>query len=104
MPLCDFAARLGVPVPAAGEGRTAPVLADSALDFALDLTSANVDQAAAIYASIWLELYPAMGRPGLLAGFATGCACSPASRRCPSNSRMAARCARSAMHSRSMSG
>jgi hypothetical protein len=29
-----------------------------------------VEQAAAIYAGIWLELYPAMGRPGELAGFA----------------------------------
>jgi transcriptional regulator with XRE-family HTH domain len=69
LPMAGFAARIGVAAPARPSG-TAPALADSALDFALDLTAGSVEQAAAIYAGIWLELYPAMGRPGELAGFA----------------------------------
>jgi hypothetical protein len=40
------------------------------MDFALGVTEGRIEEAAATYAGIWLMLYPAMGRPARLVGFA----------------------------------
>jgi transcriptional regulator with XRE-family HTH domain len=66
LPVPAFAARLGVPLPAGA----APALDESAIDFALEVTADSLPQAVASYAGIWVMLYPSMGRPGELHGYA----------------------------------
>jgi hypothetical protein len=67
LPMPAFAERIGAHMPAAA---APPASFTSPLDFAFEASAAGLTQAAANYAGIWLTLYPAMGRPGELVGYA----------------------------------
>lgn len=67
LPMPGFAHRIGARPPP--DAAAAAAIA-SPLDFALEASSAGLADAAAAYGGIWLLIYPAMGRPGELVGFA----------------------------------